>query len=75
MLCVVCVVSCVSYVREQHKREDLREVPIRFSSAEDYIRIFRPLLVEEFRASLEQDKEEDGTSPLLLLSIAAANDV
>lgn len=39
--------------------EELLPVPIIFKSVEEYIRVFQPLLIEEFRCQLVKDKQEN----------------
>ena len=38
----------------------MQKIPIEFNSAEEYINIFEPLLMEEILSQLERGKEESG---------------
>lgn len=51
----------------------VKEIPLRFDSVEEYWQCFRRPTVEELRSSLEQNLEEISTSPYAVVTIQAVS--
>lgn len=54
-------------------KANLRSVPVRFDSAAQYLSVFYPLLLEEFRSQLQKEKEESSKFILLVDNLVAAS--